>query len=276
MKREIPILLTVLCGLLITIAFFAPPSDPSGVPPIGPSFFQAINAELLEWAKILFAVAFLLGIANLFRINLRQIATRHEDSIYKLVLLVTMTGFLIVGMAEIHIKDLPGPLLSVLVPARTVTFTNGSTVQGYLVERSQTELVLRAGAELEPQRYPLADIATETEPTLKLWIYNKVFIPLQATMFSLLAFYVASAAFRAFRARSLEATLLLAAGCVVMLGQVPLGDDLTGGFAGRAQAFLMTFVTKAGLRAIIIGATLGGLATGLRIVLGIERSYLSE
>ena len=86
----------------------------------------------------------------------------------------------------------------------------------------------------------------------------------------------ASAAFRAFRARSLEATLLLAAGCVVMLGQVPLGDELTGGLALRAQSFLMEVVNKAGVRALIIGATLGGLATGLRIVLGIERSYLSE
>jgi len=181
-----------------------------------------------------------------------------------------------VGLADMHIRDLPGPLLRLLVPARTVTFTNGSTVEGYLVERTQSELTLRAGDGLTLVRYPLDTVASETQPTLKLWVYNKIFIPLQATMFSLLAFYVASAAFRAFRARSLEATLLLAAGCIVMLGQVPLGDELTGGTAGRAQAFLMSFVTKAGLRAIIIGATLGGLATGLRIVLGIERSYLSE
>jgi hypothetical protein len=103
-----------------------------------------------------------------------------------------------------------------------------------------------------------------------------MFIPLQATMFSLLAFFIASAAFRAFRARSLESTLLLAAGAVVMLGQVPLGDQLTGGLASRWLAFLMVYVNAAGQKAIIIGATLGVLATGLRIVLGIERSYLSE
>jgi hypothetical protein len=276
MKREIPILLTVICGLLITISFFAPGSNPSATPPIPASPWQAVNAELLEWAKILFAMAFLLGIANLFRINLKQIAAGHEDRPYKVVLLVVMTGFLIVGLAETHLADLPAPALRALVPARTVTFTDGSTAEGYLVERDQEEATYRTGPELLPRRIPLAAIAGETEPTLKLWIYNKLFNPLQSTMFSLLAFYVASAAFRAFRARSLEATLLLAAGCIVMLGQVPVGDALTGGWAGRTQAFLMSFVTKAGLRAIIIGATLGGLATGLRIVLGLERSYLSE
>ncbi len=38
----------------------------------------------------------------------------------------------------------------------------------------------------------------------------------------------------------------------------------------------MVYINGAGQKAIIIGATLGVLATGLRIVLGIERSYLSE
>jgi len=276
MKREIPILLTVICGLLITISFFAPSSNPGAVPPVEPPVWQAVNAELLEWAKILFAVAFLLGIANLFRINLKQIAAGHEDRVYKAVLLVTMSGFLVVGLADTHARDLPRPLLAALVPARTLVLSDGGTLDGYVIARSQTDVTLRTGPGLEPTVIPLERIASETAPSLKLWIYDKLFIPLQATMFSLLAFYVASAAFRAFRARSLEATLLLAAGCVVMLGQVPIGNEATGGLAGRALAFLMTYVSTAGIRAIIIGATLGGLATGLRIVLGIERSYLSE
>lgn len=218
MKREIPILLTVVCGLLITWAFFSP-SDVS----------QAVNVELSVWATIFFSVAFLLGIGNLVRISLKTISGRGTDWQYKLLLLLVLFSYLTLGVGEEHgwWGNDPG------------------------------------------------------DTTRRLWVYRSVFQPLQSTMFSLLAFYIASAAFRAFRARSLEATLLLTAGALVMLGQVPMPgwipfNEGIADFANRVQAFLMAYVNGAGQKAIIIGAALGTLATGLRIVLGIERSYLSE
>jgi hypothetical protein len=218
MKREIPILLTVLCGLTIIWSFFSnyPKAD-------------AANTELLQWALIFFSVAFILGITNLIRVSLKQIAAKHNDSAYKIILLVVMFAYLFIGLAEQHEWFGPGSLFG-----------------------------------------------GPGDMTVKDWVYRKMFIPLQATMFSLLAFFIASAAFRAFRARSMESTLLLLAGAIVMLGQVPLGEQITGGLAPRWLAFLMVYINAAGQKAIIIGATLGVLATGLRIVLGIERSYLSE
>ncbi|MHB8928728.1 MAG: hypothetical protein ACYC9Q_13950 [Bacillota bacterium] len=105
------------------------------------------------------------------------------------------------------------------------------------------------------------------------WVYNAVLVPLDSTMYSLLAFYIASASFRAFRVRSFEAALMMVAAALVMIGSVPLGDALSPAFPA-ARAWLMRVAQTAGFRGIQIGAGLGGLATAFRIFLGIERAHL--
>ena len=81
---------------------------------------------------------------------------------------------------------------------------------------------------------------------------------------------------RAFRARNLEATILLAAACIVMLAQVPIGEQLpfVGEYLAQFKNWILDTPNVAARRAIYIGAALGAISTGLRIVLGIERSHL--
>src|SRR5215510_13075299 len=113
----------------------------------------------------------------------------------------------------------------------------------------------------------------ESEGTAFGWLYLYVLVALSSTMFSILAFFVASAAYRAFRARSLEATVLLAAAVFVMFGRVPLGEYLISGI-GLVSDWIMNVPNTAARRGIIIGISLGGIATSIKIIFGIERAYL--
>jgi len=105
------------------------------------------------------------------------------------------------------------------------------------------------------------------------WIFENINIPLGATMFSLLAFFVASASYRAFRARTTEAALLLIAATLVMLGRVPLGAYIWQRFPEVAD-WIMAIPNMAGQRAIMIGIALGIISMSLRVIIGIERGYL--
>ena len=105
------------------------------------------------------------------------------------------------------------------------------------------------------------------------WIYNYTLVPLQGTMFSILAFFVASAAYRAFRAKTKEATVLLIAGTIVMFGRVPLGEYLVSNI-GELAEWILNVPNTAARRAILIGISLGVIATSLKIIFGIERGYL--
>lgn len=105
------------------------------------------------------------------------------------------------------------------------------------------------------------------------WLYDYTMVPLQGTMFSILAFFIASAAYRAFRARSREASVLLAAAVVVMMGRVPLGQFLLP-WTWDITQWLMNVLNSAVRRAILIGVSMGSVALSLKIILGKERSYL--
>ncbi|HOH46274.1 MAG TPA: hypothetical protein PLX59_00410 [Candidatus Cloacimonadota bacterium] len=108
---------------------------------------------------------------------------------------------------------------------------------------------------------------------LFMWMFENMQMPMSSTMFSLLAFYMASAAYKAFRARSLEATVLLVAAIVVMLAQVPLGVKISRHLPDISQ-WILDVPNLASKRGIALGVGLGSVATTLKILLGIERSYL--
>jgi hypothetical protein len=104
-------------------------------------------------------------------------------------------------------------------------------------------------------------------------LYLNIIVPLGSTMFALLAFFMSSASYRAFRARSVESSLLLSAAFIIMIGVLPLADKISTHLPSFAQ-WIMDIPNVAAKRGITFGIALGGIATSLKIILGIERSWL--
>jgi len=115
--------------------------------------------------------------------------------------------------------------------------------------------------------------SVEGDATAFGWVYNFMMVPLQGTMFAILAFFIASAAYRSFRARSKEAAVLLIAAVIVMMGRVPLGEYLIP-LSGDVSQWILNVLNASVRRAILIGVSLGAVALSLKIIFGVERSYL--
>ena len=198
---------------------------------------EFIGTEVQQFAVILTSFAAVLGAANVARINLLRIGRRDRDWQYAYLLLAGLGVMLILGTGI--------PVVRLIIGAE------GDWNIGSLRWHGVT-----SGSVFDK-------------------IYNTMFVPLQATMFALLAFYIASAAFRAFRVRTLDATLLAVAAIIVMIGRVPLGDKIWEGIPMLTD-WIMNVPQLAAKRAILIGAALGAVSTGLKILLGIERNYLGS
>lgn len=106
--------------------------------------------------------------------------------------------------------------------------------------------------------------------------FDFILIPIQSTMFSMLAFFIASAAYRAFRARNVLASLLLVAALIMMMRFFPFFGEDFGLLLSQIAGWLLNVPSLAANRAIIMGIGLGMVATALKIILGIERGYMGK
>lgn len=112
----------------------------------------------------------------------------------------------------------------------------------------------------------------QTNNAIYNWLFNYVYTPLGATLYPITGFYIFSAAYRAFRARNLDAALMLIAGCFVMLKNAPVGEAIWIGFATIGNWFQFTGQVP-GMRTFAIVGALGLIAYGFRALLGKERGF---
>lgn len=106
-------------------------------------------------------------------------------------------------------------------------------------------------------------------------------VSLQSSMFSLVAFYIVSASYRAFRIKSTETGFMMAAAVIIMLSLIPLGVVITSWIPAdssfsflrleRLGPWILINPNMAVQRAIAFGIAVGSLAMGLRIWLSLEK-----
>ncbi|MFH1850873.1 MAG: hypothetical protein ABIA75_00865 [Candidatus Neomarinimicrobiota bacterium] len=192
------------------------------------------------WFDVLASIAFVLGGGNLLKIHLQKISDQKTGWGYSGITIAAFLFTLFVGLGKIGVNP------NIQYP-------------DFVWSGSYREL----GSPF-------------------WWLYEYVFKPLTATMFAMLAFYVASAAFRAFRAKNIEAILLLGTAFIILMGRTFAGvvltawlpDFLSGLRLENLTVTIMKIFNTAGNRAIMIGISLGIASTSLKVLLGVDRSYL--
>jgi|JFJP01.1.fsa_nt_gi hypothetical protein len=113
------------------------------------------------------------------------------------------------------------------------------------------------------------------------FLFNAILQPLEATFSALLVLFMATAAYRAMRIRDLESLYFALIAFIVLLGQPPIGTYLQFELpiiGGRFELpilkdFILEVPALAGMRGILLGVALGTIATGLRVLMGLDRPY---
>jgi len=198
--------------------------------------------DVTQWDRIISSFALLLGIYSLLNHHYHKLRRRTPGWAFSVIIYAGFFGMLIAGLNWGIYNDPPFPVL-------------------------------------DPSGAPIGSVEVYVP---FMWMYDNLMLPMQATMFSILAFYITSAAYRAFRARNKEATVLLVTAIIVMLGRVPLGAFMIQAkpFGGQSEflpwltEWILNNPSMAAQRAIMIGIGLGAISTSLRIIFGIERTYM--
>lgn len=120
---------------------------------------------------------------------------------------------------------------------------------------------------------PLAEYGLGSKNPIFDWIFTNMLTPLGGTMYSILAFFITSAAVRAFKARNIEAAIVLVSGTLMVMGNAPLFTNAAPVFVD-ISLWIRNVPNMATMRGVMIGAALGAIALAVRTLMGIERGYL--
>jgi hypothetical protein len=234
LRRQLPLLITMVTGLVMAAQYYVP--HPAS---------EQLLTTVTKWLQIIGGFALVLGITSLFHVHAAKIRRKEAGWGYSLVLYIAVFVTVLAGFVPNweQLYDLFAAILKRknLASVHVDWNTGKEMIDGHLT--------------------PFG------------WVYSYTLVPLQGTMFAILAFFIASAAYRSFRARSREAAVLLIAAVIVMMGRVPLGEYILP-ISGDLSSWILNVLNASVRRAILIGVSLGAVALSFKIIFGVERSYL--
>jgi hypothetical protein len=107
-----------------------------------------------------------------------------------------------------------------------------------------------------------------------LWLFNHVQVPVEISLVAILAVVLVYASARLLSRRMNWFTVLfLAVVLIVLLGSAPLFMVGNIGVLSSLRSVISQVLSVAGARGLLIGVALGTIATGLRILMGVDRPY---
>ena len=274
LKRYIPLFIVVFIGCLTLFGHFIN----------NKTVQDFVDNDATQWFDIIASFAIVLGSLNMLKLQLTKVIRKQKNWQYSILAvlgfaLAIFAGFFYRGANYVLISDINNSNIEKIAKIASTELGVENTeifkknindsASGYELPKIFMTI---SGANSFLKKLDGVGVTTELKAkkwgahlqakgSLFSWIFFNIFNPLSSTMFALLAFFVASASYRAFRIRNFEATLLLVAGIILMLGRVPIGELIPWWFVG----FLIVFGVGAASapfvkdRKILFGIVLGSL-----------------
>ncbi len=289
MRKKLIVAFTFLGGIYYFLDFVLPKTIAFSSDPKSPwhTFqFAKYNDQISSGFIIITTMAVFLGMINILRSHGMSIIMQRKRWGYSLALVAAMFITMIAGFWDWH---------------NSAADRNAANVRRQIIEKkfkAANDAWVAAGKKGDaPKREDFSDLTPEEKARIAgcrpaefsramgkiygelLMGLDGLFTALSSAMFSLLALYIATAAYRAFRIRSGEAALMMFTALLVMMGQIPIGGEILDGLLAKCgldcgiagvRGWIMKYINAAAFRGIAFGAFIAMLAMGIRVWLSME------
>jgi len=304
-KKLLLVFLTFIGGFYFFLEFFLPEK-------IGNFEFGKYDDQVLHGLKVMWIMAIGLGIINLIRIHGTVVIHRKAGLRNSLVLLLAFFFTMTVESLSFYndvkinrwrvlqefISDIEAKQTELSPIPRLRAFeqslsandslqnyselikTNNLLIECFVTAACSSEevssLFTKLNSLLLIEDKQITEKQSDTVTQLLSLMKDGFFIPLGASMYALLAFFVASAAFNSFRVRSFEAFIMMVAAVLVILGQIPQGQLYISEHLPLVRSWVLRYVSTPAFRAIAFGASIAALSMAVRMWLSLEKGPMED